>query len=104
MFSSTWISLNHYKQILMIKNIFTKEVTDILIGRINNLTPATQPQWGKMNVAQMLAHCNVAYEMVFEPGTNTAFSGNDGGISLPRQSLSYIPPDRFEVFVRCHSK
>ena len=52
----------------MIKNIFTKEVTNALIDRINNLTPTTQPQWGKMSVAQMLAHCNVAYEMIFEPG------------------------------------
>jgi hypothetical protein len=51
----------------MIKNIFTKEVMVDLIDRINNLTPTTQPQWGKMNVAQMLAHCNVAYEMIFEP-------------------------------------
>jgi len=24
------------------------------------------PVWGKMNVAQMLAHCNVTYEMVYE--------------------------------------
>jgi hypothetical protein len=32
------------------------------------LTPNSKPQWGKMNVAQMLAHCNVAYEIVHEPG------------------------------------
>ncbi|THH36485.1 DUF1569 domain-containing protein [Neolewinella litorea] len=31
--------------------------------RINRLTPDTQPQWGKMSVAQMLAHLNVAYDM-----------------------------------------
>ena len=37
-----------------------------MIGRIQQLQPATQPQWGKMNVAQMLAHCNVTYELVFE--------------------------------------
>ena len=46
-------------------NIFNKDVTDKLIDRINNLTPDTSPLWGKMTVDQMLAHCNVPYEMAF---------------------------------------
>ncbi|WAC39165.1 DUF1569 domain-containing protein [Pedobacter sp. SL55] len=46
-------------------NIFAKEVTEGVIERINKLTPNSQPLWGKMNVAQMLAHCNVTYEMVY---------------------------------------
>ena len=48
-------------------NIFTKEVSDGIITRISNLTPETQRQWGKMDVARMLAHCCVTYEMVYEP-------------------------------------
>lgn len=48
-------------------NIFEKENSQQLVDRINNLTPASQPQWGKMNVAQMLKHCSVPYEMVYEP-------------------------------------
>lgn len=51
---------------MALPNIFTKEVSDNIIARINALTPNTQPQWGKMNVAQMLAHCNVTYELVYE--------------------------------------
>ncbi|MEP6582882.1 MAG: DUF1569 domain-containing protein [Ginsengibacter sp.] len=51
---------------MALPNIFSKEVSDKVIQRINNLTPATQPQWGKMSVAQMLAHCNVTYEMIYE--------------------------------------
>lgn len=47
-------------------DIFTKEVTETLIHRLNHLTPHSQPQWGKMNVSQMLAHCNVAYELVYD--------------------------------------
>lgn len=47
-------------------NIFTKQVTDELIQRISNLRPDTQPLWGKMNAAQMLAHCSVTYEMVYD--------------------------------------
>lgn len=50
----------------MIKNIYDKEVTAELIQRIENLNPDTQPKWGKMNVAQMLAHLNVTYELAFE--------------------------------------
>jgi hypothetical protein len=51
---------------MALPNIFTKEVSDSIILRINNLTPTTTPKWGQMNVSQMLAHCNVTYEMVYE--------------------------------------
>jgi len=47
------------------KNIFAKEVTEEVIARIENLSSGTQPNWGKMSVAQMLAHCCVTYEMVY---------------------------------------
>lgn len=47
-------------------NIFTKPVSDEIIYRISKLTPDTQPDWGKMNVAQMLAHCSVTYEMIYD--------------------------------------
>jgi hypothetical protein len=49
------------------KNIFLKQDTDEIIARINQLTPESQPRWGKMNVAQMLAHCNVTYAYTYEP-------------------------------------
>lgn len=51
----------------MIRNIFDKQVSEEVIGRINKLTPSTMPQWGKMNAGQMLAHCNVTYRYTFEP-------------------------------------
>ena len=51
---------------MALPNIFTKEVSDNTVQRINQLTAASQPLWGKMNVAQMLAHCNVTYELVYE--------------------------------------
>ena len=51
---------------MALPNIFNKEVSDKIIQRMNGLTPDTQPQWGKMAVAQMLAHCNVTYEMMYE--------------------------------------
>ena len=48
------------------KNIFDAKVTAEIIGRINQLTASTQPKWGKMAVGQMLAHCCVTYEMVYD--------------------------------------
>jgi hypothetical protein len=51
---------------MALPNIFSAEVSSRFAERINQLTPATQPLWGKMNVAQMLAHCNVTYELVYE--------------------------------------
>jgi hypothetical protein len=48
------------------KNIFNQAVVNETINRIDKLTPDSQPLWGKMSVSNMLAHCNVAYEMVYE--------------------------------------
>ena len=48
------------------KNIFEESVTNQVVNRINSLTPETAPKWGKMNVAQMLAHCCVTYEMIYD--------------------------------------
>jgi hypothetical protein len=51
---------------MALPNIFSREVTDQLIDRLNKLDNKSQPKWGKMDVAQMLAHCNVTYEMAFD--------------------------------------
>jgi hypothetical protein len=52
-----------------IRNLFDAAVKQEIIERINKLTPATQHQWGKMDVAQMLAHVQIPIEVAF--GTNT---------------------------------
>jgi len=49
------------------ENVFDAKDAQNYIDRINNLTSETQGLWGKMTVDQMLAHCNVSYEMVYEP-------------------------------------
>lgn len=48
------------------KNVFEAKVVEELTERINRLTPGSTPQWGKMSVDQMLAHCNVTYELVYD--------------------------------------
>ena len=45
------------------KNLFDKEAYEEITKRINTLTPNTQRQWGKMDVAQMLAHCKEAFKV-----------------------------------------
>lgn len=47
-------------------NLFHKSELDNVTARINQLTPGTKASWGNMSVSQMLAHCNIAYEMVYE--------------------------------------
>ncbi len=48
------------------KNVFNQADVAETIARLQQLTPTSQPLWGKMTVGQMLAHCNVTYEMIFE--------------------------------------
>ncbi len=42
-----------------IKNLFDAEAKQEIINRINQLTPQSQRKWGKMDVAQMLAHVQI---------------------------------------------
>jgi len=42
-----------------VKNLFDPVVKQEIIERINRLTPQSQRQWGKMDVGQMLAHCQM---------------------------------------------
>jgi hypothetical protein len=41
------------------KNLFNPNDKEEIIQRIQKLTESTQPQWGKMSVAQMLKHCTL---------------------------------------------
>ena len=45
------------------RNLFQQEAVDEVIARIDKLQPATQRQWGKMDVGQMMAHCSAAIDM-----------------------------------------
>ena len=46
-------------------NIFDLKEANIIIDRLDKLDAYAKPQWGKMSVDQMLAHCNVTYEMIY---------------------------------------
>ncbi len=46
------------------KSIYDPATLNEILTRVNSLTPSTQRQWGKMDVAQMLAHCNETLKVV----------------------------------------
>jgi hypothetical protein len=52
-----------FKQRGNMKNLFERETVYEVISRIDTLQPATQRQWGKMDVAQMMAHCSGSLDM-----------------------------------------
>jgi hypothetical protein len=45
------------------KNLYERETVEEILSRIDRLQPATQRQWGKMDVAQMMAHCSATIDM-----------------------------------------
>lgn len=45
------------------ENLFTTSATEKIIDRIGKLTENSKPLWGKMNVGQMLAHCQVPLQV-----------------------------------------
>ena len=45
------------------QSLFDTNTYTEVIDRINTLSPASTAQWGKMNVAQMLAHCKAAFRV-----------------------------------------
>ncbi len=45
------------------KNLFEREAVDEVVSRIDQIQPGAQRQWGKMEVAQMMAHCSAALDM-----------------------------------------
>ncbi len=45
------------------KNLFQSDAVEELISRIDSLQPSSPRQWGKMDVAQMLAHCSVTLDV-----------------------------------------
>lgn len=45
------------------KSLFEKDTYETIVNRLNNLSPQSQRQWGKMDAAQMLAHCKEAFKV-----------------------------------------
>src|SRR6266545_7907977 len=54
------------------KNLFERETVDEVMARIDKLQPTSPRQWGKMDVAQMMAHCSITMDIA------------SGRLNLPR--------------------
>ncbi|MFD1177842.1 DUF1569 domain-containing protein [Paenibacillus puldeungensis] len=52
-------------------NIFDECYANEIIGRIKQLRPDSQRNWGKMNVAQMLAHCSSFQDVAMGNSTSS---------------------------------
>ncbi len=50
--------LVQFKFVILMKSLFEAEARQEILHRINSLKSSTKPQWGKMNVNQMLKHCH----------------------------------------------
>ncbi len=48
---------------MALPSAFDQSTVDQNLARLDQLKPDTQPIWGKMNSAQMLAHLNVGYDI-----------------------------------------
>lgn len=60
------------------QSLFQPEAVAEVISRIDKLQPATQHQWGKMDVAQMMAHCSATLDVAC------------GRVVLPRMFIGRI--------------
>lgn len=59
------------------KSLFKNNDVQELITRINKITPESKPLWGKMNAAQLMAHCTAPLKMA-----HGEIKGKRGLISL----------------------
>ena len=46
-------------------NLFEPATAETVISRLQQIQSSSQPQWGKMNAAQMMAHCQATFEVYF---------------------------------------
>ena len=49
---------------MSLPSIYLPANTQVLLDRIDCLSPLSTPLWGKMSVSQMLAHCAITYKEI----------------------------------------
>jgi hypothetical protein len=60
------------------KNLFEQQTVEEVLARMDKLHPASQRQWGKMDAAQMMAHCSITMDIA------------SGRLNLPRMFVGRI--------------
>lgn len=56
---------------MSLPNAFDAEVTQSLLARLERLTPDAQPRWERLNAAEMMTHCAVAYALLLGDRTES---------------------------------
>jgi hypothetical protein len=74
------------------RNLFNQEATENLLKRLQQLKADNKPIWGKMNAAQMLAHCQAPFRVYFgEQKLRQSFIGRIFGPIAKRKLFSNKP-------------
>jgi hypothetical protein len=60
------------------KNLFEQNTVNEVISRIDKLHPGSQREWGKMEAAQMMAHCSITMDIA------------SGRLNLPRMFIGRL--------------
>lgn len=73
-------------------NLFETPAEQEILSRLQNLTAATPAQWGQMNAAQMVAHCQAPFQTFFgEMQLKRGLIGILFGGMMKKQFLSNKP-------------
>jgi len=75
------------------KNMFEKSTYTEISSRLETLSPESKPVWGKMNVAQMMAHASAALEIA--TGQKTIKQSLLGKIIGPFAKAGYVSEKPF---------
>jgi hypothetical protein len=71
-------TFNPEEWFLEMQNLFQSQAVAEVITRIDKLQPTTEHQWGKLDVAQMMAHCSATLDVA------------SGRVVLPRMFIGRI--------------
>lgn len=73
-------------------NLFEPQAVEEVLSRLNAIQPNTPAQWGKMNAAQMMAHCTAGFQNFFgEIKIKHSFLGKLFGKVAKRRAFSDKP-------------
>jgi len=72
-------------------NLFEQKNAQDVLSRLEKLQATTTPQWGKMKVDQMLAHCAIAIDTPFAANMKQHFLGKILGKMAKKSIFSHKP-------------
>jgi hypothetical protein len=65
-FNFFFINFTFKNLIMALPSVFDQQTSEALLARLEQINPQTQPKWGTMDAAKLLAHLNVTYDLAYE--------------------------------------